>query len=97
MREAIHWQEVSCGICGDVLLKHQAQFAPTGLVHDYRCWICAAKENSPNLQREERQILALEHAACCSTEDLIHPAVRALLPLVGVSLVKLLAALCGNL
>lgn len=98
MREAIHWQEVPCGVCGELLPKHQAQFAPTGLVHDYRCWACAAKENSPNLQREEQQAQRLQYSVCCPyPEDTIHPAIRAFLPLIGVSLVKFIVAIFGNL
>jgi hypothetical protein len=98
MREAVYWREVPCGICGELLPKHQAQFAPTGLVNDYRCWICAAKENSPNLQREERHAQAAYYAACydtTSSED--HPAIRALLPIIGISIAKFLIAIIGNL
>jgi hypothetical protein len=98
MREEIYWQEVPCGICGDVLSRHQAQFAPTGLAHDYRCWVCAAKENSPNLQREERALKALQDNTCDAyPEEVTHPAVSALLPWVGVSIAKIIVAIFGNL
>jgi hypothetical protein len=98
MRDAIHWQEVPCGVCGDVLPKHQAQFAPTGLAHDYRCWVCAAKENSPNLQREEAHAQRLQSSACAPyPEDDTNPAVRAVLPLIGIALSKFIVALFGNL
>jgi hypothetical protein len=90
MREIVHWQEVSCGSCGETLSKHKALFAKTGVRGDYRCWRCDVKENSPSLSKELSRVAPTE-AAVYDPEDSIYSVLLSTLwPLVGVQIVKIL-------